>query len=114
MTISPEQIAHDLAIVYLHNRYGAEVSGSFEVHTYGDDVSGSGEVETERLPDIDSTYETKVPTGEKRFFGLIDKKELVDTGEYRIDEVFLEMIHDYRAAYARILALISDVRIGPA
>ena len=106
--ISSEQIAHDLAMVYVHNRYGAEVTGSLEVHDYGDGVSGSGEVKTERLPRVDSTYKRSVPTGERRFFGLMNKKELVDTGEYRVDEVFLEMIADYRAAYSRILALIAD------
>lgn len=106
--IDPEQVAHDLAMVYVHNRYGAEVTGSFEVNNYGDDVSGSGKVQTERLPHVDSTYMTKVSTGEKRFFGLIDRKELVDTGEYEVDDVFREMIRDYRAAYSRILTLISD------
>lgn len=106
MTIDPEQIAHDLAMVYVHNRYGAEVTGSFEVNSIGD-VSGSGEVLTERLPDVDATYQVKVSTGEKMFFGLLDKKQLVDTGEYRVDGVFTEMIRDYRAAYSRILALLS-------
>ena len=52
----------------LHDRYGAEVSGSFEVHSYGDDVSGSGEVETERLPHVDSTHKVSVSTGEERFY----------------------------------------------
>lgn len=28
-----EQIAHDLAMAYINNRYGAEVTGSFDVST---------------------------------------------------------------------------------
>lgn len=107
MVIEPEQIAHDLAMVYLHNRYGAEVAGTFTVDTHGDSVSGWGEVQTERLPDANSTYQIKVPSGEKKFFGLVDKKVAVDTGEFKVDGVFTEMIRDYRAAYSRILALLS-------
>ncbi len=105
--IDREQIAHDLAMVYLQNRYGAEVSGEFSVETWGDDVTGSGRVETNRLPTVNSTRMVRGKTGEKRFLGLINKYEDIDTGEYKVDDVFVEMIDDYNAAYERFLELIT-------
>ena len=106
--ISPEQIAHDLAMVYVHNRHGAEVVGELSVDTWGEDVVASGRVDTERLPGVNSKKTERVPTGEKRFFGLVDKKELVELDEFEVDDVFRDMLRDYRAAYTRFLSLISD------
>lgn len=105
MKISKEQIAHDLAMVYVNNRYGAEVTGDFSVGTSGGDVTGSGSVETRRLPDTGKVRKIKVPTGEKTFMGLLEKKESVDAG-YAVDVVFDEMINDYFDAYLRFLELL--------
>jgi hypothetical protein len=104
--IGKEQIAHDLAMAYVNNRYGAEVSGEFSVNTWGDEVSGSGEVETSRLPGVGEILMTKVGTGEKYFFGLIEKTESVEAG-YVVDGIFERMIEDYYAAYSRFLELLA-------
>jgi hypothetical protein len=106
--ISNEQVAHDLALAYVINRYGAEVTGEFNVSTYDGDVSGSGNVKTERLPDVDEVRMVRVNTGEKRLFGLAEKKELVDSGEYAADAVFNKMVDDYFSAYARFLELVES------
>ena len=104
--IDNEQVAHGLAMAYVNNRYGAEVTGSFDVSTQGDDVTGSGTVETERLPAVDSKLMVRVGTGEKHLFGLRERKMLVDSGTYKVDEIFKQMIDDYYGAYARILELL--------
>ena len=44
--ITKEQVAHDLAIVYLNNRYGITVGGSFD---YSCGI-GTGSVSTEHAP----------------------------------------------------------------
>jgi hypothetical protein len=106
--ISSEQIAHDLALAYVINRHGAEVTGEFDVSTYERDVSGSEKVETERLPDVDQPRMVRVGTGERRLFGLVDKTKIVDSGEYAVDAVFNRMIDDYRRAYARFLELLES------
>jgi hypothetical protein len=106
LMIDNEQIAHGLAMAYINNRYGAEVTGSFDVSTLGDDVTGSGAVQTERLPAVDSKQMVRVGTGEKHLFGLREKKMLVDSGTYEVDAIFRQMIDDYYGAYARFLELI--------
>lgn len=100
-----DQIAHDLAIAYVNNRYGAEVSGYFSVSTYDGDVSGEGSVDTLRLPDVDKVRMIKVGTGERHLFGLRERKELVEAG-YEVDEVFKDMLADYRRAFARFLSML--------
>lgn len=106
MTIEKEQVAHDLAIAYVNNRFGAEVSGDFSVSTSDGDVTGWGSVETRRLPSTDKVRRVKVPTGEKYLMGLLEKKESVDDG-YAVDEVFDRMIGDYLNAYERFLELLA-------
>lgn len=106
--ISNEQVAHDLALAYVINRYGAEVTGEFNVNTYDGDISGSGNVKTERLPNVDEVRMVRVDTGEKRLFGLVEKTKLVDSGEYAADAVFIKMIDDYHSAYARFLELLKS------
>jgi hypothetical protein len=103
--LNKEQIAHDLAIAYVNNRHGAEVSGEFSVDTWDEKVSGSGRVETSRLPDVGAIRMVKVGTGEKYFFGLREKTELAEAG-YAVNSEFEEMIEDYRAAYSRFLELL--------
>ena len=103
--ITNEQIAHDLALVYLVNRYGPEVDGEIEVS----DGDGTGSVDTERLPDVGARKTMKVATGERGRFLLwrYDKTAEVDTDEYRVDPVFRRMILDYHEAYSRFLELIN-------
>jgi hypothetical protein len=106
--IDIEQIAHGLAMAYINNRYGAEVTGAFNVSTLGDDVTGSGTVQTERLPRADAKRMVKVGTGEKHLFGLREKKALVDSGTYEVDATFERMINDYYGAFARFLELLEN------
>ena len=112
--IDKEQVAHDPAMTYLNNRYGAEVSGAFSVETWNDEVSGSGSVTTERLPDVDQVHKVKRETGETYFFGLRKKTEWVESGQgYEVDRAFASMIDDYYEAFARFLALL-ERRAGTA
>lgn len=113
--VSREQIAHDLAVVYLNNRYGVEVAGSFSVTSWTNerdvvnDVSGGGSVETERLPDLHTPETVRVGTGERHLFGLgPEKMRTVPTGGFEVDETFRRMIHDYHEAYTRILGLLGE------
>lgn len=104
--ITNEQIAHDLAIVYLVNRYGPEVDGGFDV-TDGD---GGGSVDTERFPDVGARKMIRVGTGEygKILLWRYEKKTDVETDEHQVDPIFRGMIRDYHEAYARFLALLTD------
>lgn len=111
--IDNEQIAHGLTLAYINNRYGAEVSGSFYVSTIGDEVTGSGTVETGRLPHVGSKNMLKVGTGQKHLFGLRERKVWVESGTYRVDAIFREMIDTYHAAYARFLELLVDTPRSP-
>ena len=107
--ISKEQIAHDLSIVYLTNRYGSEVVGRFDVLGDRESVSGYGSVETKRMPDVDEEYIVKVKTGNKKKFGPINYNEKVKVVDgYKVDSIFTKMIGDYKDAYARIIELLSE------
>lgn len=103
--IDRDQIAHDLAMAYINNRHGAEVTGEFSVYTSDNDVTGSGTVETERLPDVNKIHMVKVGTGERYLFGLFEKSESVESG-YEVDPAFENMIGDYYDAYSRFLVLL--------
>lgn len=100
-----EQIAHDLAIVYLVNRFGPEVDGDFKVS----DGDGKGSVDTHRLPRADVRTTERVGTGEHRqvLFLRWEKKMEVETDEYLVDPVFRKMIDEYRNAYSRFLQLLT-------
>jgi hypothetical protein len=104
---SNEQVAHDLAIIYITNRYGVDVSGSFTASGSEGNVFGSGEVTTKHLPDVDEIKKVKVGTGEKGFMGLVEKKKWIEAG-YSIDEIFISMVTDYKKAYERILGLLNN------
>ncbi|MBO5786766.1 MAG: hypothetical protein J6R45_05530 [Clostridia bacterium] len=95
--ISREQIAHDLTIVYLNNRYGISVEGDISVH-HGD---GGGDITTRKFPDASQIKYIKVGTGEKGFLG-IEKKVKVEDG-YIADGIIDEMIKEYYQVYSRIL-----------
>ncbi|MGX5716318.1 hypothetical protein [Arthrobacter sp. MAHUQ-56] len=102
-----DQIAHDLAMAYINNRYGADVKGEFSVTTWEKDVSGSGQVETERLPDVNQIRKVRVGTGERHLFGLREKTTWVASG-FEVDIVFAKMIEDYYDARERFLALLES------
>lgn len=107
--ISKEQIAHDLAIVYLTNRYGAEVVGSFDVSGDRESVSGYGSVETLRMPEVDEERIIKDKTGNKKGFGPFKYNEKVKVADgYKVDRIFTEMIQDYKDAYTKIIELLSE------
>ena len=108
--VSIEALAHDLAIVYLNNRYGPDVSGDLDVSSIGDSSSFEASVSTDRLPDVQAKVTRWVPTGEKSFFGLMDRKKTVETGEFQVDKTFNRMIDDYAEAYGRFLHLLSQRR----
>jgi hypothetical protein len=102
--VPKEQIAHDLTIAYINNRYGIDVTGDFDINTFDGDTSGSGSVKTEHFPDASAPNMIKVGTGKKGIFG-IEKKQKVQSG-YLIDALFIKMINDYIAAYNRFLELL--------
>ncbi|MDR0481713.1 MAG: hypothetical protein LBH13_00910 [Cellulomonadaceae bacterium] len=117
-----EQIAHDLAMVYVVNRHGAAVTGSFEVSSDDDGVEGDGSVKTERLPDVGTINYRSEGTGkyETRTGGFLWNKyefevELtVDVPDGRVvDTAFEAMIEDYIAAYARFLHLLGERSARP-
>lgn len=103
--VNNDQIAHDLAIAYINNRYGAEVTGSFSVSTIGNDVTGEGDVRTERLPAPGKIRHKLIKTGDKVIFGLVAKRKFAADG-FAVDPVFEQMIEDYRLAYARFVDLL--------
>lgn len=112
--IPTEQVAHDLAVAYINNRYGIRVTGEFSISSSKNyeldvvqDVTGEGSVRTEVLPDLHDPELVRVGTGQRHLFGLgPEKTELVPTGKYEIDGVLRSMIDDYHKAYSRILELL--------
>lgn len=110
--IDGHQIAHDLALAYVYNRHGVEVTGDFEVSTFQDEVSGAGNIRTERLPDVDEIQMKKVGTGKSQFWGLLEKKEWVEGG-FKVDRTFERMLDDYFAAYERFTRLLDQRGMGP-
>ena len=99
--ISKEQIAHDLTIVYLNNRYGINVEGDFSVSS-GD---GYGDITTIKFPDIFEIKYKKISTGEKGFLG-IEKKVKVEDG-YKADGIIDMMIEEYHKVFSRILTRLN-------
>jgi len=61
--LSKELIAYDLTMIYMKNRYGINVTGSF----YISDNNGTGNIDTEHFPAVSEPQYTKVGTGEKGF-----------------------------------------------
>ena len=99
--ISKEQIAHDLTIVYLNNRYGINVEGDISVS----DGDGHGDITTKTFPDISEIKYKKVGTGEKGFLG-IEKKIKVEDG-YKADSIIDDMIEEYYQVFSRILSRLN-------
>lgn len=95
--VSKEQIAHDLTMVYLSNRYGINVDGS----VYISDGQGHGQIDTEKFPAVSKVKYKKVGTGERGFFGF-EKQVRVEDG-YESDDIIDELICEYYQTYSRIL-----------
>lgn len=105
--ISKEQIAHELTIIYLNNRYGIDVCGSFNFLSYDEaKVNGSGSVETNHFPSANEPKNIKVGTGHKGFLGF-EKRTTVQDG-YLVDDIFIEMVDNYHNAYSKFLNLLGD------
>lgn len=106
--ISKDQIAHDLTIVYLNNRYGIDVSGSFDVSSNSQDdsvssVYGSGNVTTDRFPDINGTV--TIGTGEKKWL-IFEKTKQISAKDYLVDGTFRQMIQDYYTVFSQFRELL--------
>ena len=96
--ISKEQIAHDLTMLYLKNRYGIDVRGDFSLV----DGNGSGSISTRTLPSTAKIKYKYLPTGEKGFLG-IKKTVRVEDG-YEADDVIDQLIMEYHQTYNNILS----------
>lgn len=109
------KLAHDLAMVYLNNRYGVEVHGSFGVSSSSNErdcvssVFGEGSVETDRFPGVDVRVTTRELTDERHLFGFGPRKSVeIATDEFAVDDEFREMISDYFDAYRRFSRLLNE------
>ena len=100
--VSKEQIAHELAMVYMNNKYGINVRGDF----YLNDRAGNGTIETDQFPGVSEISWSKVKAGEKGFLG-IEKKKKIPSG-YQVDPLFSEMVENYYSAYNKFLDLLSS------
>ena len=96
--ISKEQIAHNLTIIYLNNRFGVNVEGYISIS----DGDGGGNITTEKFPHISENKYKKVGTGEKNFLG-IEKKVKIEDG-YQSDNIIDSMIEEYYQIFSRILS----------
>ena len=95
--VSKEQIAHDLTMVYLSNRYGINVGGTINVS----EGSGHGQIDTEKFPSVLEVKYRKVGTGERGFLGF-EKQVKVEDG-YKSDDIIDDLILEYYQIYSRIL-----------
>lgn len=101
-SISKEQIAHDLTMVYLSNRYGIDVSGSVSVS----EGEGCGSVTTEKFPLASEIKYTWVKTEEKGFLGF--KKRVPVEDGYESDDTISNLIAEYYDTYSRILSQLEQ------
>ena len=69
--VSKEQIAHELAMVYMNNKYGINVRGDF----YLNDGAGNGTIETDHFPDVSEISYSKVKLAKKDFWVLKRKRK---------------------------------------
>lgn len=100
--ISKEQIAHDLTIVYMKNRYGITVTGDL----YISENSGTGTIQTEHFPDVSEPEYTKIKTGEKGLFGLERKQKVQSVN--KVDPLFAEMVKNYYDAYSHFMVCCAN------
>ena len=100
--LANEKIAHDLAIIYLSNRYGVHMDSNFRIRT-GDSL---GSIETTHFPSTDEIRYEEVETGRKGLLGG-SKKERVEAGR-KVDSLFAEILKDYRVAYNYFLQQLEE------
>ncbi len=98
-----EKVAHDLAMVYMNQRYSVTIEGKI----YGRDGDVDGEIKTLRYPSTTQPNYVKVKTGEKGFLGR-EKTEKVQSG-MAIDSVFVEMTKEYLYAYNYFYQLLCGI-----
>lgn len=103
--ITNEQIAHDLTIIYLSNLYGMDITGDFHISN----GLGSGKIKTEHFPDTKAWKYKEIKTGQKGFLG-IEKKIKVESG-YEVDDLFIDILKNYRKAYNHFLELLENSEI---
>lgn len=94
--ISNEQIAHDLTMIYMQNRYGIKVDMRL--------MDGDGHIRTQHFPDATEPDYKEVGTGETGFFGM-EKTKKVRSG-HRVDPLFKEMVQNYYEAYMNFYELL--------
>lgn len=100
--ISKEQIAHDLTMVYMKNKYGIDIDGDFSIN--GD--YGSGSVRTNHFASASEPKYIKVGTGKKGLMG-IERKEKVQSGKI-VDNLFEGMVENYFEAYNHFYQILSS------
>ena len=96
--MTKEQIAHDLAMVYMHNRYGITIEGSVS--------SGWGEIETKHFPSSSKIEYEEVELESRDIWGL-NKTEKVEKGR-KVDSILQKMYADYQYAYQYFYDLIRN------
>ena len=94
--IPNEQIAHELTMIYLSNRYGVENTWEQE--------DGYVYPFSKHFHDTNEPHYKRVGTGEKGFLGF-EKTNRVQDG-YKTDKLFAEILRNYKTAYQRFLTLL--------
>ena len=94
--VSNEQIAHELTMLYLYNRYGAWVTGDFS--------RGYGSINNVRFPSVIDPNNVSIRRGKKGFLGTVSKEEMSSDEVAR--ENFEEIVAEYRQAYNIFLELL--------
>lgn len=102
--IDQEHIAHDLAMVYISNRFGVDVSGDISSYGEGDGMGIHGSIFTEHLPNMDSIIYEHIKTDEKGFLG-IKKRKKIPAG-LEVDSIFIDMISEYTKAFKHFKMLL--------
>lgn len=103
--ISKEQIAHDLTMIYMKNKYGIDIAGDFSMSG----EYGSGTVTTKHFPSASEPQYIKVGTGEKGLLG-IERKKKIQSGNI-VDNLFEEMVENYYEAYSHFYQILSSKEI---
>ena len=108
--MTKEQLALDLTLVYLSNRFGIDVSGNISTSGGTDNIDVTGEVCTSHLPDTDEINYRRVGTGQKGFLG-IEKKATIEDGK-KVDYIFRDMVSEYYKAYNHFLTILNNMDVN--
>lgn len=99
--VSKEQIAHDLTMLYLYNRYGTIIHGSSTLN--------GGSVNTVHFPKVTDPKFTWVRKRAKGFLGNIGlENEVKVQSGFAADENFEELVEEYRCTYERFLEALDN------